>query len=315
MLLASLLASWKPEPIPSGPTPPPMPGPHGMFHGPELPDWLDSAASGRTRRPWSGLVELELPQGRRDTARVCGGPDGFRLDFRNGRSHWAHGDTLVFLDASGRTARMNLRPPMPPELRRHAAPTPIVLGADTCLGRRTLVFAQRGPRGGARRLWVDTTLPLLLRGEGPGPGARRVLALDLSHGCAADAFTIPPGWKLDVHEPRAPHEEASVAALASKVRFRVPQPSWLPPGFEPAGQSWMDGRKRRVAHVRWSDGARIISLFATGGPKGFKDCDGDGPCQQDGPEAAAVRRFDDVSVLVTGPLPPEEIQRIVNSLR
>lgn len=283
-----------------------------MF-GPRLPDWLDSAVSGRTRRPWSGLVELELPEGRRDTARVCGGPDGFRLDFRNGRSHWVHGDTMAFLDANDRRARKSVRPPPPPSMP--AAVSPILLGSDTCMGRRTLVYAQRGPRGGARRLWVDTTLPLLLRGEGPGPGARRVLTLDLAHGCPADAFTVPPGWKIAVHEPRMPHEEASVGTLATKVGFRIPQPAWLPPGFEPAGQSWIDGRKRRVAHVRWSDGARMISLFATGSPKGFKDCDEEGPCQQDGPDQAMVRRFDDVSVLVTAPLPPEEIARIVNSLR
>lgn len=141
-------------------------------------------------------------------------------------------------------------------------PRPALLGSDTCLGRRTLIFAQRGPRGGARRMWIDTTLPLMLRGEGPGPGARRQLSLDLAHGCPADAFTVPPGWKVDRHEPKPPHEEASVGQVATKVGFRVPQPAWLPAGFEPAGQGWMEGRERRVAHVRWSDGARIISLFA-----------------------------------------------------
>lgn len=316
MILATFLmtlASWMPDRPPPGPPGAYPPPPAGRVGANLQPGWLDSALTGRTRKPWSGIVELELPGGRTDTASVCGGPDGFRLDFGDGRAHWVHADSFVFLNGRTKSARLSTH-------ERWSHPSfpgspPLVIGVDSLLGRRTLVLAQRGPRGGARRLWVDTTLPLLLRGEGPGPGARRVLSLDLARGCSPGAFTIPAGWTVDTREPKPPNEETSVAVLSQRVGFRIPMPAWLPAGFEPAGQSWMEGRRKRIAHVRWSDGARLVSLFATGGSKGFRNCDDDGPCQEDGPDPAMVRRFDDVSVLVTAPLSPDEIRRIVESLR
>ena len=307
--LIALLLAWGRDDAPprSAHTAPPG------THRPQFqPGWFDSAVSGRSRKPWSAVVELELPYGRRDTARACGGPDGFRLDFRDGRSHWVHGDTAAFLDATSKTVRMDARRGhLPPRM-----PPPLLIGRDTYLGREALVLAQRGPRGGAHRMWVDTTLPLLLRGEGPGPGARRVLSLDVSRGCSANAFVVPQGWKIDrLQPPPVPREEASVADLAKVVGFRIPQASWLPEGFEPAGQGWIPGRGRRVAHVRWSDGARIVSMFVSKGSRGFPDCEEGRHCLSDGPDPAIVRRFDDVSVLVVAPLPPEEIQRIVDGLR
>ena len=313
LVAALLLASWNPGHPPPRGEGPGVPGRPGM----QRPaNWLDSALSGRTRRPWSALVELDLPGGRRDTARACGGPDGFRLDFRNGRAHWVHGDTTAFLHAATRTARIRSLPRRVPSPAASPlpGPRPVAIGLDTCLGRATVVYLQQGPRGGARRLWIDTTLPLLLRGEGPGPAARRILSLDLARGCAADAFTIPPGWSVDVHEPKRPHEEPDLATLERRVGFRIPAPTWIPKGFESAGQSWMDGRRRRIAHVRWSDGARHISLFVTKGSRGFRDCK-DGPCQGDGPDPIVVRRFEDVSVLIAAPLPEEDLRRMVDGLR
>ena len=310
--LICLLLSWGREESPREQMRPNL---HGRgHHMTPMPGWLDSALTGRTRRPWSGIVELEIPDGRRDTARVCGGPDGFRLDFRDGRAHWVHGDTTAFLNSASKIVRMDTHrehmPGFPP------GPLPVVVGRDVFLGRDALVLAQRGPRGGAHRMWIDTTMPLLLRGEGPGPGARRLLSLDLSRGCPSEAFVVPAGWKIEhLPAPMRPNEEASLASLANAVGFRLPQPTWLPAGFEPAGQSWMQGRGRRIAHIRWSDGARIVSLFVSSGSRGFKDCEEGRICRSDGPDPAIVRRFDDVSVLVAAPLSPEEIQRIVDGLR
>lgn len=311
-----MLVSWDPGMPPPGAPPLPPPGMRGM-HPPHHPDgWLDSALTGRTRKPWAGVVELELPDGRRDTAIACGGPDGFRLDFRDGRAHWVHGDTIAFLHAASRTARV-ITPPKgapPRPATNTSGPKPLAMGLDTCLGRGAVVYLQKGPRGGARRLWIDTTLPLLLRGEGPGPGGRRLLSLDLSRGCAADAFTLPANWTVDRHEPKRPNDEPNIPSLARSVGFRIPMPSWIPVGFESAGQSWIGDGRRRIAHVRWSDGARHISLFVTKGSKGFQDCD-NGPCSDNGPDPALVRHFEDVSVLIAAPLPPDDLRRMAESLR
>ena len=317
-LLIGMLAAWDPRsrpmpPLPDGPPP-------GMDElrddlPARRPTWFDSAMTGLARKPWSGVVELELPEGRRDTAKVCGGPTGFRIDFSNGRSLWESGDSSVFLDSTERSARHAGR-----RFGHHGPPPgialPVCYGSDTYLGRKAMVYSMRGPRGGAHRMWIDTTIPLLLRGEGPGPGARRILKLDLSHGCPADAFTVPSGW---AHEkggplPPTPHEETDISAVEKALGFRIPRPTWLPAGFEPAGQSWMEGHHHRISHLRWSDGSRLVSLFAHEGDHGFQDCEQDRPCRLAGPDPVVVRHFNDVSVLVTGPLSPADLKHIADGL-
>lgn len=280
-------------------------------------NWFDSAMTGKSRRPWSGVVELELPAGRRDTAKVCGGPGGFRIDFPNGKALWEADGRQTFLDPSTRTARQSRRGHKgfrgpPPGMG-----APIRLGQDTVAGRFAVVYAVKGPRGGTHRMWMDTTLPLLLRGEGPGPGARRMLSLDLSRGCAQDAFRIPQGWTQTEGPPPPPPPVpvASLAELETAVGFPVPRPGWLPPGFEPAGLGWIEGGRHRVAHLRWSDGSRLVSVFVHPRKRAFRDCEDDRPCPPGGPDPSVVRRLDGRSVLVTGSLDPRELRRIADSLR
>lgn len=319
MLLLAALLAWDPPGPPPGPSPdfpPPDPAWQRDRRQAVRPTWFDSAMTGRARKSWSGVVELELPSGRRDTAKVCGGPRGFRIDFRNGRSMWDAGDSSAFLDASSksvRPGRMRSGHGGPPP----GMPMPVRYALDTLLGRPAVVYTQRGPFGGAHRMWVDTTIPLLLRGEGPGPGARRLLSLDLSRGCPADAFTVPAGWTRALEPPPPPprHEESSIPAVEKAVGFAIPRPSWVPPGFEPAGQSWFQGRRRPMAHLRWSDGARLISLFVHPGDRGFEDCQDQRPCRLGGPDPVVVRHGPDVSTLVTGPLDPEDLRRFSQGLR
>lgn len=279
--------------------------------------WFDSAVTGRSRRAWSGVVELELPAGRRDTAKVCGGPNGFRIDFPNGKSLWESAGRQTFLDPATRTARQSKRGHKgfrgpPPGMA-----APIRLGSDTVAGRPAVVYAVRGPRGGSHRMWLDTTLPLLLRGEGPGPGARRILSLDLSRGCPQDAFQVPRGWAVEKGPPPPPPPVpvASSEELERAVGFPVVRPSWLPAGFEPAGLGWIDGGRHRVAHLRWSDGSRLVSIFVHPRKRAFRDCEDDRPCPTGGPDPSVVRRLDGRSILVTGPLDPSDLKRIADGLR
>lgn len=279
--------------------------------------WFDSALTGRSRHVWAGVVELELPAGRRDTAKVCGGPGGFRIDFANGKSLWEAGNLQTFLDPANRTARQSrrghkgFRGPPP------GMPAPVRLGTDTVAGRAAVVYAVRGPRGGAHRMWLDTTLPLLLRGEGPGPGARRILSLDLSRGCPQDAFQVPRGWTVEKGPPPPPPPVpvASFEELEQAVGFPVPRPGWLPAGFEPAGLGWIGGERHRAAHLRWSDGSRLVSIFVHPRKRAFRECEDDRPCPPGGPDPAVVRRLDGRSILVTGPLDPSDLKRIADGLR
>lgn len=310
--IALMLCSWGPPgPPPEGPPP----GPHGKHARPaSKPSWMDSAISGRSRLPWTGRVELDRPDGRKDTADACGGPSGSRIDFRDGRAMWDAGDSMVLLDPSARTWKSRPRPghggPHP------GMPRPVAFGLDTLLGRSVVVYAVRGPRGGAMRLWVDTALPLLLRGEGPGPGARNMLLLRPGRGCPESSFSVPNGWTRRQRPPGPPpRDEATVQAVEMAVGFALPKPTWLPPGFEPAGQGWMEGRHRRLAHLRWSDGSRLVSVFASRGKRAFRDCEGEGPCRLGGPDPAVARRMGDLSLLVTGPLPPQDLDRIADGLR
>jgi len=316
--LLLLVSAWDPpgpppEDGPDFPPPPPREGKPGRPR--PRPTWLDSAIMGRSRTAWSGRVELDRPDGRRDTADACGGPAGSRIDFRDGRAMWEAGDSMVLLDPATRTWRSRTRhghggPPP-------GMPAPVAFGRDTLLGRTVMVYSLRGPRGGAQRMWIDTSLPLLLRGEGPGPGARRMLQLEPGRTCPTTAFAIPSGWKRNdpPHRPPPRQEAPDLASLQNAMGFRPPQPSWLPKGFEAAGQGWMEGRHHRMAHLRWSDGSRLISVFATRGRRAFDECDGEGPCRLGGPDPVVVRHLADLSVLVTGPLPPEDLRRIADGLR
>lgn len=279
--------------------------------------WIDSALTGRSRRAWSGIVELELPAGRRDTAKVCGGPTGFRIDFANGKSLWESGDRQTFLDPSNKTARQSKRGRKGMDGPPPGMASPIRIGTDTVAGRPAVVYAVRGPRGGSHRMWLDTTLPLLLRGEGPGPGARRMLSLDLSRGCPQDAFQVPQGWTIEKGRPPPPPPVpvASVEELEREVGFPIVRPSWLPAGFEPAGMGWIGGGKHRVAHLRWSDGSRLVSVFIHPRKRAFRDCEDDQPCPPGGPDPSVVRRLDGRSILVTGPLDRRDLDRIADGLR
>ncbi|MCB9497202.1 MAG: hypothetical protein H6686_10005 [Fibrobacteria bacterium] len=313
-LLPVLVVAFSPPAPPKGPM---GPGHHGHGDRPHrmAPSWLDSAQSGITREPWSGIVELQLPMGRLDTAKVCGGPLGFRIEFGNGRILWETLDSSVHLDPKSRTARTGPRRPPPGPHTPMARPA--LLAHDTLLGRPVSVFTLRGPRGGSQRLWIDTTLPLLLRGEGPGPLARRMLSFDPRGGCPEDAFQVPEGYttRRDFRHPPPSHEVPSLDSLRTAVGFPLPTPGWLPPGFEPAGQGWIEGRRGRIAHLRWSDGARLVSLFVHSGSRGFRPCEENGRCPLGGEDPALVLRRDGRSFLVTGPLPEEQLRRIVEDLR
>lgn len=308
--VAMVLCAWEPPgPPPDGPPP----NTHEMRRRPRTPPtWIDSAITGRSRLPWTGRVELDRPDGRKDTATACGGPSGSRIDFRDGRAMWEAGDSMVLLDPATRTWKSRRGRGGPPP----GMPRPVVYGHDTLLGRAVMVYTVRGPRGGAMRLWMDTTLPLLLRGEGPGPGARHMLQVQAGRGCPENAFAVPGGWTFQRRpSPPVPHEEPNLKAVEQAMGFSPPLPSWLPPGFEPAGQGWMEGHHRRLAHLRWSDGSRLVSVFASRGRRAFHDCEGDGPCHLGGPDPVVVRRVGDLSLLVTGPLPPEDLRRIADGLR
>ncbi len=295
------------------------------------PPWVEQAFMGRPGSRWTAQVVMDRPgpgEGT-DTGRACRDGLSERLDFRYG-SHFLAGDSAVFLDAVSHVAWVGPRRrfPTPPDARFE------IVGSERLLGRDVLVAEIRGPHGGGRRLWIDTILPLVLRTEplvraanGRGaPPERQFLSIQPGIPCPASDFRIPQGWGIRRGPPPRPpradgrsnsahrrHEAASAQALAQMIDFTPPPPRWLPAGFTAKSWAWIETRQGKAAQILYEDGSRKISVFfrPVGNepppfcpPSGCKDREG---------RAVYFGRSGNFSLVATGDLPAEQMERVVGN--
>jgi len=285
-------------------------------------DLLDQAFRGRAGSEWSGTVLVERP-GRTgaDTAKACREGTSERLDFRDG-SLLILDDSVVFLRPSDRSATVHPRRQRPPPVQNGELK---VVGTTRYLGRPVLVVDIAGPLGHMRRVWVDTTLPVVLKGEPAGPERRhpperQFLSIRPGVGCAPSSFAIPAGWTVRREpSPAGPgggrdrrHESTSLAEVVAAVGFEPPPPPWLPAGFAPRNWAWIDTREGRAVQILYSDGARSISLF-------WRPADGPPPlCPSEGcrDHKGAPVFFGQVANLglaVTGDLAPADLAHVAGA--
>jgi hypothetical protein len=282
-------------------------------------DLLDQAFWGRPGSAWSGTVVVERPgKGGQDTAQVCREGTSERLDFRDG-SLWMSGDSVVFLRPSDRSATVRPRrhQPLPPR-----GGDAKVVGTSRYLGRSVLEVELMGPLGRGRRVWVDTSLPVVLKGEPIGPGhlhlpERQFLSIRPGVGCAPSAFSIPAGWTVRQESSRADsgggrgrrHEASSLAEVVAAVGFEPPPPPWLPAGFAPRNWAWVDTREGPAAQILYSDGTRNLSLFwrAAQGPPPFCPADG---CRDHKGAPVFFGQVGNLGLAVTGDLAPADLEHV-----
>jgi len=280
-------------------------------------DLVDQAFRGRAGSRWSATVLVERPRrGVLDTAKACREGTSERLDFKDG-SLWMAGDSVVFLRNSERTANVHHRGPPPGDWNAK------LVGREKYLGRPVLVFDATGPFGRGHRVWVDTSLPAVLKDEPTGPSGppipeRQFLSIRSGTGCAPDAFRIPEGWV--VRESDGPpegggrghgrrHEAASLAELVAAVGFQPPPPPWLPEGFQPRSWAWVETREGKAAQIFYANGARSVSVFwrASDGPPPFCPATG---CRDRKGAPVFFGQVGNLGLAVTGNLSPADLEHV-----
>lgn len=298
------------------------------------PAWLSRALEHAEGPAWRGMAELLTPLGL-DTVQVCRDSRGERLDFPGGRAHLQTGrEEMLFLPRR-RTAlvwpKHARRPPPGVSIR--------VIGPDTAAGRPVMVAELALPGGRGRRLWVDTVLSTVLRGQrlgraGGGP-ERRFLTLRVGEGCPGEAFAVPAGYKI-VRRDEAPWSrhgrfrgeragDDDGAAQAERRRvpgrarlrqalgFLPPQPRWLPSGWVYQEWALVELPEGPAAQLVVRGPGASVSLFAH--RDGFgSPCGSEAFCSLDGDDNFLRVRAGDLVVDLLGPQDRSILERIGASL-
>jgi len=288
------------------------------------PAWLEQSFEGRPGSRWSATVAMDRPgMGTGvDTGKACREGTSERLDFEHG-SHFLAGDSAVFLDAASKTAWVGPRRrfPNPPDAKIE------ILRTESLLGRQVQVVEIHGPMGHGRRIWVDTTLPLVLRSEPlqaehRGP-ERQFLSLRPGIPCPAGSFRIPAGWAVKQGPPPPPkgsdgrpdpwhrrHEVGSSEELSKAVGFLPPPPPWLPEGFSARSWAWVETRQGKAAQILFGDGSRSVSIFYRQTEEPPPICPPQG-CPDRHGRTVYFGRVGKFGLAATGDLPPDQLEKVV----
>lgn len=290
------------------------------------PAWLDQAFQGRPGSKWIGTVSVDRPGpgSAHDTGKACRDGTSERLDFGS-HSHYMTGDSMVFLDNNTKSAWIAPRRRFPPPPNGGFS----IVRSDKLLGRTVTVVELQGPRGRGRRLWVDTTIPLVLRGEhlNPEPDGpeRQFLSIQVGASCPPGSFQIPAGWTVKQGPPPPPkgpdgrpdakhrrHSVSSLKELVDSVGFTPPSPPWLPAGFSARNWAWVETREGKAAQILYEDGAKSVSIFFRPGTEHAPICSPDGCKDRDG-RAVYFGRVGSFGLAVTGDLAPEQMEKVAGN--
>jgi negative regulator of sigma E activity len=123
-----------------------------------------------------------------------------------------------------------------------------------------------------RRLWIHPPTRLPLRMERYDPdGALRVriafteVQIDRPLPLLIFDTTLPQGWQLT--EVSAQRQPINVAEAMRVLGFALLLPTWVPPGYVLDGVFALQDRQWKVAHIVYTDGISVISLFEHPAPK------------------------------------------------
>jgi len=296
-----------------------------------IPNWVEQAFMGRAGSKWTAVVAMDRPGpgDERDTGRACRDGTSERLDLHHG-SHFMAGDSAVFLESVTHIAWVGPRRnfPAPPDSKFE------IVRTEQYLGRTVVVAEIQGHHGRGRRLWIDTTLPLVLKAEplqkdpegGSEPPERQFLSLQVGVPCPASDFQIPQGWTINHgHPPRPPHldgrpdrrerrhEVESSQALAAAVGFEPPSPPWLPAGFTARSWAWIETRHGKAAQILFGDGAGAVSVFfRPAGDEPPPYCPSSGCKDREG-RAVYFGKAGSYAIAATGELNSEQMERVVGN--
>ena len=142
------------------------------------------------------------------------------------------------------------------------------------VGRRTylLEITPRHKGRPSRRIWVDVEKGLPLRMENyNSEGELRFLVVytEISFPSEIEEklFVPPKRGVRDEGRFRGPYSggELSLKELRQRISFPILIPKYLPDGFEFQSAGLIRYRRREIAHLRYTDGLVLLSLFETRG--------------------------------------------------
>lgn len=216
-----------------------------------------------------------------------------------------------------------------------------VVGEDVVAGRPCAIVlvsppTDGAPPGPARRFWIDRETGLRLKTEEIGPMGRVLsstyfLQVDV-HPRFDDADFAPPLLPSGFQQERPERQTFPTVEAAQKmVRFALRRPGYLPPGFALRHVGVVRIKGNRVVVQRYANGMSGVTLFQTNGanlplPGDHADAGGrrGGPFSG-GPPAGRegfgrgprIRtwRDSDISFVLIGNLPDDQMKRITDSVR
>jgi len=141
-------------------------------------------------------------------------------------------------------------------------------------GRKTYLLEIKPKHKGrpSRRIWVDAEKGLPLRVENyNSEGELRFLVVytEISFPSKMeDKLFVPPKEGVEGERKfRGPYGggELNLEELRRKISFRILIPKFLPDGFEFQSAGLIRYQRREIAHLRYTDGLVLLSLFETSG--------------------------------------------------
>jgi outer membrane lipoprotein-sorting protein len=187
---------------------------------------------------------------------------------------------------------------------------------STLLGRPTYVVSVRPPRGNPRKVWIDKQTYLQLRLEETKPNGRTVatyferIDFDADPPATRLAFTPPPGAEVVERGQRRPISEQEAAQLA-RAWGGLLKPRFMAPGYRLRGyfRHQYGGQPALVAVYAPLGRGPTLSMFQRPAM---------GMAGAAMPKAANLQvvtaRKGEANVTVVGPLPEEELKRIMDSV-
>jgi len=183
----------------------------------------------------------------------------------------------------------------------------VATGMETVAGREVQGYLIRPKRPGnpSKRIWLDRESGLMLKSALRNWEGKPVVESEFRQ------IKIGRNLPEAASQCRLPPEPAPAPHPRPRLDFTPVQPSYLPAGYQYQGQEVIMARGRPTAHLRYSDGLNTISLFEQQGAGPARDL----PARRNmGFSSFLYRRLGQMDAAVIGDLPPEELQRLMDSL-
>jgi negative regulator of sigma E activity len=175
--------------------------------------------------------------------------------------------------------------------------------------------------GQTRKFWVDTEKWIKLKTEDIGPDGA---VLSTSYYTKIEFvgkfpprrfhFDPPSGVRVERGQDRP--KVMSLDQARRMVGFKALEPAYLPKGFKAVGAAVTPFRKGKILVLRYSDGVTTFSLFQAPGrmlDSRFLEKLQEGP-KRSGKGAYSWRRGD-LNLTLIGPIPPDEVRKIADSVK